>query len=749
MASCEALAAAGSTSRRTDAPRRAALLAGVMALVMTTLAPHAARAQSLDADPELEALIPDSAIADPEGWAVDTVAAQTPEQDGPDPDTPMNGDTAFTLDWPDGDVDVAIEPLEEDPALAESLSREAARPAQDIALPEMTRDRPPETDTVETTIGKRITLRYPPSFAEFERIDEFRDRFRDLSDIVQLADGDDNLAQLANRAKADQELLQTLLSVYGFYDADVTQRVDTPAEGKGSGPDGAIVASDARFTFTIDPGTRYRFGAIDLGGLDSTGDDYGLLRGAFQISEGDPVYEDAIVYERVDLDVALGENGYAFAEVGPPDLLIDHARDEADLTIPVDPGGKYVFGTVVSSMPRFLSGKHLAEIARFDPGEIYRASDVEDLRRAILATGLVSTLSVKPREVEAPANGEPGVVDLDVDLTEGPLRTIAGGIGYATTDGIRVEASWEHRNLFPPEGSLRLRGIAGTQEQLIGATLRRNNWHGRDKVISLDVFANTIDRDAYEARTVSAIARFEKLSTLIFQKELSYSVGLELVATQEREGTLDGQTGPRETYFVAALPGSVLLDQSDSLLDPTRGWRLEGWLSPEISTSNGTEATYARASIEGRYYQPVGKGIVVAARARLGTIQGTSLDHIAPSRRLYAGGGGSVRGYGYQQIGPQDTLGDPTGGRSLTEFSLETRVRTGLFDGALSVVPFVDAGAVDTTTTPRLRDLQFGAGIGVRYHTSFGPLRVDVATPLNRRPGDGRIAVYVALGQAF
>ncbi|HEX2794312.1 MAG TPA: outer membrane protein assembly factor, partial [Croceicoccus sp.] len=570
-----------------------------MALAIASLAPHAARAQSLDADPELEELIPDAAVADPEGWATDTTAAQTPEQAGPEPDTPMDGNAAFTLDWPDGDIDVAIEPLEEDPALAESLSREAGRPAQDIALPEMTRERPPATDQVEAQVGKRITLRYPASFGEFDRIEEFRQRFHDLSDLVQLADGDDNLAQLANRAKADQELLQTLLSVYGFYDADVSQRVNTPAEGQGSGTGGAIVASDARFTFTIDPGTRYRFGTIDLGGLNGTGDDYGLLRGAFQIAEGDPVYEDAIVYERIDLNVALGENGYAFAEVGAPDLLVDHARDEADLTIPVAPGGKYVFGSVVSSKPKFLSGKHLLDIARFEPGEIYRASDVEDLRRAILATGLISTLSVKPREVQAPADGEPGVVDLDVDITEGPLRTIAGAIGYATTDGIRVEASWEHRNLFPPEGMLRLRGVAGTQEQLLGATLRRNNWHGRDKVISLDVFANTIDRDAYEARTVSAIAKFEKLSTLIFQKELSYSVGLELVATQEREGTLRGATGPRETYFVAALPGSILLDQSDSLLDPTRGWRLQGWLSPEISTNNGAEATYARASIEG------------------------------------------------------------------------------------------------------------------------------------------------------
>ncbi|RVQ66445.1 outer membrane protein assembly factor [Croceicoccus ponticola] len=722
-----------------------------MALAVSGLAPHVAHAQSLNADAELEDLIPDSAIADPESWALDTLAAQAPEDIGPDPDTPMTDDPLFTIDWPEDDLVIAIEPLEEDPALTEALSAGAPRPAQDIALPEMARDNrgANANGQVSDELAKQITLRYPSEFAKFEKKDEFEQRFRDLSDIVQLADKDDNLAQLTNRAQADQELLETLLSAYGFYDGEVTQRVSTPPPGEGSGEAGAVMASDARFTFTIDPGPQFTFGAIDLGKLAQVGADYDVLRAAFGIQSGDPVYEDAIVFERIDLDVALGENGYAFAEVGAADLLVDHARDQADLNLPVEPGGKYVFGSVISSMPKFLSGKHLGEIARFDAGEVYKESDVEDLRRAILATGLISTLAIQPREVKAPANGEPGIVDIDVDLTKAPLRTIAGSVGYASTDGIRTEVSWEHRNFFPPEGLLRVRAIAGTQEQLLGATVRRNNWRGRDKVLSLDVFANTIDRDAYEARTISAIAKFERLSTLIYQKEVSYSIGVELVATQEREGTLGGETGPRETYFVAALPGSVLLDQSDSLLDPTKGWRLEAWASPEVSANEGVTSTYARTFLEGRYYQPFSDSIVLAGRAKLGMIQGAALGSIAPSRRFYAGGGGSVRGYGYQQIGPKDDLGEPTGGRALSELSLEARVRTGMFDGALSVVPFIDAGAVDTTTTPRLRDLQFGAGVGVRYHTSFGPLRIDLATPLNRRPGDGRIAVYVALGQAF
>ncbi|WP_244982658.1 autotransporter assembly complex protein TamA [Croceicoccus marinus] len=748
---------ADSEAYRFDAGAFSTIRIATWALLLTAgaavaLAP-AAGAQSLDADPELEALIPDAAVANPEAWAMDTEAAATPVPEEADADADLT-DTGFSIEWPEAeDFEVELQEIKIDPELEQLLSRESGRPAADLALPGMAErggegDRD-EYELAETELSRRIVLSHPASFAEFGQFDEFIARFEGLSDIETLRDDDDNLAQLANRAEEDAALLSDMLAVYGFNDADVRQRVETPPAGEGSGESGAVVASDAQYVFTIDPGERYRYGEVALPGLEAAEDDFAALRDAFEIRAGDFIQEDRIVAERIDLGVAMGETGYAFAEVGQPDLLIDHASDEGDLTLPVTPGGQYRFGEVISSDPEFLSSRHLSEIAQFDAGEIYQASEVDDLRRAILSTGLVSSLSVTPREVAPPANGEPGTVAVDVALTPAPLRTIAGAVGYDTGRGIRTEVSWEHRNLFPPEGMLQLHAIAGTQEQLAGATFRRNNWHGRDRVLTLDVFASTIDRDAYEARTISGVARFEKLSTLLFQKVLAWSIGLELVATQEREGTLGGLTGPRETYFVAALPGEVIYDKSDDLLDPTRGWRVALFASPELSHTGGERSTYLRSWAEGRYYQPVSERLVVAGRARFGTIVGTDISNIAPSRRLYAGGGGSVRGYGYQEIGPKDDLGDPTGGLSLSEFSLEARYRTGLLDGAISIVPFIDAGTVANDSSPRLNGMQYGAGVGVRYHTNFGPLRFDVATPLNPRPDDGRIAVYISLGQAF
>ena len=181
------------------------------------------------------------------------------------------------------------------------------------------------------------------------------------------------------------------------------------------------------------------------------------------------------------------------------------------------------------------------------------------------------------------------------------------------------------------------------------------------------------------------------------------------------------------------------------MLDPTSGFRLSARFSPEASLQSGS-FFYARLQLDGSAYWPVTDTITIAGRTRLGTILGASRDRIAPSRRFYAGGGGSVRGYGFQALGPRDPVfDDPIGGRSLTEFALEARVRVGNF----GIVPFIDAGNISTSPLPRLQDLQFGAGIGVRYHTRFGPIRIDVGTPLNPRSGDPRIAVYVSLGQAF
>ena len=688
-------------------------------------------AQDREAPQRLEDLIPDTAVENPDEWAQQGAdeTSDRAEAAAPDPETPIQAPPGFELAWPD-DLDIdGFDPLD---------------PEEDIQFADLDLGTPQvdlETAEIER-IDDNLLLGFPQSEPPFLESADFVERFRALSTITELDEEEANVAQLAARAREDEELLNNLLRVYGYYDAQVLRTIGAVQAGEDTAEQTPTVR------FDIIPGTRYSYGAIDLGNLASA-PDAETLRAAFEIYPGDFLQSDTIVQEQFDLDRALGESGYPFAAIDAPQLLIDHERVEGDLTLAVEPNGKYVFGEVVSSDEAFLSGRHLSTIARFEPGETYQRSLSMDLRRAVTATGLVSSVEVTPREVTPPSGDQPGVVAMDVELSRAKLRTIAGAIGYGSEEGIRVQGSWEHRNLFPPEGSLRVRGIAGTQEQLAGVTFRKNNFGGRDRVLTLDAYANTIDSPAFEARTVALVGTYERKSTLLFQKEFSWSGGIELIATQERPPDIDGVAQPRQTYFVAALPGTILFDETDDLLDPTQGFRLGARLSPEASTTNGVESFYLRSQVDGSYYQSVSDDIVVAGRATFGSIPGAELTDIAPSRRFYAGGGGSVRGYGFRKIGPSDELGEPTGGRSLVELAVEARIRTGFFDGAVSVVPFVDAGSVGPSAAPDFDEIKIGAGVGLRYHTGFGPLRVDVGVPLTPDEDDAPIAVYVSLGQAF
>jgi translocation and assembly module TamA len=524
-----------------------------------------------------------------------------------------------------------------------------------------------------------------------------------------------------------------MLRVYGYYDGDVRSNV-APIEGQ----------DRVALNFDVNAGPLYRLSAVELAGLDAVGVDVPAARAAFAMKVGDPANSDRIVEGRAKLLTQLVETGFAFAETGEPDLLIDHEARSGALTVPVTPGGQFRFGAIVANDEKLLGSRHLQRIARFDPGDIYQASDVEDLRRAILATGLVSTVTLTPVAATPPQGGDPGTVNVAVDTVAAPLRTIAGAVGYGTGEGYRAEVSWEHRNFFPPEGLIRARAVGGTQEQLINLIYRRNNFMKRDRVLTAQVLASNIDRDAFEARTFQVSGSLERQTNLIFQKTWTWSLGAELVLTDERDGRGRIAGGTRQTYFIAALPVSLTYDGSDDLLDPQSGFRLGGRISPEYSLQSGSRG-YARVQIDGSYYQPVAENIVVAGRVRLGSIVGANRFNIAPSRRFYAGGGGSVRGYGFQRIGPRDGDDDPIGGNALAEFSLEARVRFGDF----GVVPFFDVGNVYAQSYPDFSGLRYGAGIGVRYYSSFGPLRIDVATPLNRQTGDSRIGVYISLGQAF
>lgn len=561
--------------------------------------------------------------------------------------------------------------------------------------------------------------------------DMFRTRFDELSILREGKGKPANIAQINRRMRQDGEVLDKLLRAKGYYAARVRPAVQPPEQG----------SDRLRVAFDIAPGQLYTLTSVELSGLAGAGERAPMLRTAFPVEVGQPVDADRILAARDRLGHALGETGFPFATVGEPEVRIDHETRGGDLDVVVNTGGYRRFGGIIvePGPKRLFSARHLERIARFDAEDTYATSDVEDLRNAIIATGLVSSVTLVPRD-----RGDGEHVDIAVAATPAPMRTIAGELGYGTGEGYRAEVSWQHRNFFPPEGALTVRGVAGTREQLLGVTYRRNNFRRRDNVLTASLTGSNTLYDAYRARTVSLAASLERQTNLIFQKKWVWSIGAELLASRERDRFGLNRTRTERTYFIAALPTSLTYDGSDDLLDPTRGFRLGTKISPEYALQNGSFG-YVRAQMDGSAYLPVGAGVVLAGRVRLGSIIGSSAERIAPSRRFYAGGGASVRGYGYQSIGPRDLNNDPVGGRSLAEFSLEARVRLGAF----GVVPFLDAGNISSGQLPRLSDVRYGAGVGLRYYSTFGPIRIDVGTPLNRQKGDSRIAVYVSLGQAF
>ncbi|MEO6359435.1 MAG: BamA/TamA family outer membrane protein [Sphingomicrobium sp.] len=559
--------------------------------------------------------------------------------------------------------------------------------------------------------------------------DELATQFRTQSALEGNRKATANAAQIDRRSRADAELLAELLRSQGFYDAVVEPRIESGAS--------------LRVVLAADPGQQYLFQSVELPGLGNAGPEAEALRSVFAVKAGDPVIAQDVIAGATALQVALGEQGFALAKTGGQVIEVDHATRRATLVLPVEPGPRASFGEIrVSGRPPF-SAAHVGRIARFRPGEPFKRSDVDDLRRALIATGLVAAA-----EVQVVPGADRQTVDLAVHLDPAPMRTVGGALGYETGEGVRAEASWQHRNLFNPEGALTVRGVAGTQEQLAAVQFRRNNFVRRDQVLNLQASASHTDRDAYEAKTILLAGYVERQSNIIWHKKWTWSGGGEILATRER-GAFDISGAKRtRNFLIAALPLSLGFDTTDSLLDPTRGIRLVGRASPEISRSGGSMG-YGRAQLDASTYRPITSTVVAAGRIRLGSIVGADAFSIAPTRRFYSGGGGSVRGYGYQRLGPRDLDGDPTGGRSLAEFALEARVRIDAFGGNFGLVPFFDGGSLTNRRLPSLNDWQFGAGVGLRYYSSFGPIRVDVGTPLNPRDGDGRIAVTVSLGQAF
>ncbi len=543
----------------------------------------------------------------------------------------------------------------------------------------------------------------------------------------------DNATQVTARAREDEALTVRLLKSLGYYDGTATSAVETtPKDQK------------ARLTVTVTavPGTLYKLGSIAVTHGPTTPAD--LVEHNLPLKTGDAIEADRVQGAEANVALVLPQRGYPFVQVGQRDILLDEAKFTGDYTLPVETGARSSFGKLVTAGEPIFGLDHLDLFPRFHQGQLYNSLLTDDLRDALVATGLFSAISVKPQATGRMRADGTEEVDLLVTQAKGKWHSLAGQAGYATGQGFTLTGSYTNRNAFPDEGALILTGVAGTQEQGASATFRRANAGRRDRSFQLLASADHSNYSAFNAFTGTLGIRWAYDSTPIWQKRVTYAYGAELVATNESVYDFGIGDRTRRTYGILALPAQVQFDRSDSLLDPTRGYRLKLSLSPETSVHGGINP-YARAQLEGDYYNHVSSSLVLAGRARVGSILGISRDELAPSRRYYGGGGGSVRGYGYQRLGPFDPQGNPVGGRSFNEFSLEARYRFGDF----GIVPFFDGGNAYESSRPGFNDLRYGAGIGGRFYTNFGPFRADIATPLNKRKGDGKVALYISIGQAF
>ncbi len=630
----------------------------------------------------------------------------------------------------DGDLNAPLAPLPPPPAAAVETPPDPALSAPLPTLATFDATPAPVAPGTEEEVAEEVRYR-----VVVEGLDALglNGRFRDLS-ALEKGDGEAaNGAVVTARAREDERLALSILQSEGYYDAAVTSTVTPPAQ-----PGERIVA-----TISAVAGPRYKLGEIRITG--AAPDPTALARAAMPLKSGDPIVAADVEAAEANVLLRLPQQGYPFVTLGPRDVLLDPATQVGDYALPLAPGPLSSFGTVATTGKLAFDARHVGVLRRFGEGDLWDSRKVDDLREAMVATGLFSNVAVEPVRTGVILPDGTERVDLNVIQQAGPPRTLAAQGGYATGQGLTIQGSWTHRNLFRPEGALIVEGTAGTREQSAAVSFRRSNAGKRDRTVLLSLRAARQRYQAYDALTAQITGRISRESTPIWQKVWTWNYGFELLASDEQRRD-PSRIRDDGTYFIVALPGQLGFDRSNNLLDPTKGFRVTGRISPELSKrAGGGFDQYVRGLVDASVYYPVRDNLVIAGRARAGSIFGAPRDRIAPSRRIYAGGGGSVRGFGFQELGPRDANNDPIGGRAVTEFALEARYRFGNY----GIVPFIDAGQVYAGSVPKLSNLRFGAGIGGRLYTNFGPIRVDVATPIGRRRGESKIALYISIGQAF
>jgi len=496
-------------------------------------------------------------------------------------------------------------------------------------------------------------------------------------------------------------------------------------------------------TIDVDPGPLFHFGEIRVEGMPpgpmSRDDRKALALDEWELQQGAVARSGAILFVEGRLVDVWRERGHPKATIATRDVIADHRTNLVEVTLVVAPGPEARFGNVEVSGLERVDPEYARFLTGIKPGERYDPSVVERARKRMQDTGVFASVAI----TEGATVGPDGLLPISFALKERKRHLVGGGVSYSTIDGATLEGYWMRRNLFGHGESLRFdasvsRIFANDFSDLsydLATTFRRPGVFTPDTDATLRLAAMREFVDTYESRSISGRGGFEHRFNE--QITLSSAVNVEWDRIEDAYGT--------NKYLLVSLPTTLDYDARDNKLDPTEGFRGTFDAEPFTDLLGGTVAVVTKGTISGYYALAGNDRMIFAARGSAGTIVGGDAEDIPATRRFFLGGGGSIRGYEYRSVGPK-VGGDVVGGLSFVEGTFEMRFRV---TDTIGIVPFVDFGAAFEDPIPDFgEEFRVGAGVGLRYHTPLGPLRFDIAVPLNRDGGDS-FAFYVGLGQSF
>ena len=534
------------------------------------------------------------------------------------------------------------------------------------------------------------------------------------------------------RARDAGEAVIAVLRSEGYYDYVVE-----PDVGEGDAPEALV---------RVTTGVRSTFSKAEIVWDGATPDPatVAAAQSSLALASGAPGRAaDVLAAEGRIVSIAK-KRGYADAAAHPRQVIVDHQTHTLETTFHVASGDLvHLDGLQVVTEGR-TNPKWVAGLASWKKGAKYDPDKVAVLERRLRDVGVYDSVTVALATPDKTVGGLRPVV---VSLGDRPRHTIELGAGYDTSEGVGVDAKWINYNLLHRADMLTLTARLAQIQQKIDLELDLPDWKRPDQTLKLggDIFSDrTKAYDDFGLGLRTDVERHWTKTTFI-----TVGAAFDLADTREKTAVNANAipVGVNLKLAILSVLGDFALDRSNDPLNPTRGWRMEARLEPTVITGDRT-LTYLKATAQASAYLPLGQdaATVLAGRIKIGSILGGNIPGVPADRRFFAGGGGSVRGYGYQGVGPRLSDGTPVGGVSLFEASGEVRRH---ITGPWGMAAFIDAGSVGPTFTPEVRQIAIGAGFGVRYDLGFGPIRVDIATPLDRHKRDPIVQLYLSIGQSF